>query len=329
MIDALRQNRQYTTYKDTSMRSALANSRLFQYISDSRSRSHSRFGWLLAFGATFCFSFAPPVARAAIQAGVDPTLLVLLRLALATLLIAATNWAMGARLFLIDQRGLGVSIAAGGANGIGMLLFFLGLESVAASMSSMILSTIPLAVLSLLWLRGERFTYRHTVRVLLGLAGVYLLIGPGGEVDLRGVLLLLTAVLCFSGHMALLQWYLRGYDSRTVTFYISLMMALAVFVYWLIRDGTWQPMGSNGWLAVVVLAVVSTYLARLAMVSAIRRIGGGQMSLLAPLETLLTVIWSTLFLHERLTPLQWVGGALIMVSALLAIQRLGRTSKAG
>jgi drug/metabolite transporter (DMT)-like permease len=47
------------------------------------------------------------------------------------------------------------------------------------------------------------------------------------------------------------------------------------------------------------------------------------------LETLLTVIWSTLFLHERLTPLQWVGGALIMVSALLAIQRLGRTSKAG
>jgi drug/metabolite transporter (DMT)-like permease len=60
------------------------------------------------------------------------------------------------------------------------------------------------------------------------------------------------------------------------------------------------------------------------MVAAINRIGSGQMALLTPLETLLTVTWSMLFLDERLTTIQWVGGGLILASALLAIQRLGR-----
>jgi drug/metabolite transporter (DMT)-like permease len=58
-------------------------------------------------------------------------------------------------------------------------------------------------------------------------------------------------------------------------------------------------------------------------VAAVDRIGGGQMTLLAPLETLLTLIWATAFLGERLAPLQLVGGALVLGSALLAIQRLG------
>ena len=39
-------------------------------------------------------------------------------------------------------------------------------------------------VLGLLVLRGERFTYRQYVRLGLALAGVYLLIGPSGRVDL-------------------------------------------------------------------------------------------------------------------------------------------------
>jgi drug/metabolite transporter (DMT)-like permease len=53
------------------------------------------------------------------------------------------------------------------------------------------------------------------------------------------------------------------------------------------------------------------------------RIGGAQMALFGPLETLLSVIWSIIFLNEQLAPLQLVGGALILVSALLAVKRLG------
>jgi drug/metabolite transporter (DMT)-like permease len=81
-----------------------------------------------------------------------------------------------------------------------------------------------------------------------------------------------------------------------------------------------------GWVAVLILALVSTLLARLAYFSAMGRIGGAQMALFGPLETLLSVIWSIIFLNEQLAPLQLVGGALILVSALLAVKRLGRVN---
>ncbi|MEZ4638614.1 MAG: EamA family transporter [Caldilineaceae bacterium] len=44
--------------------------------------------------------------------------------------------------------------------------------------------------------------------------------------------------------------------------------------------------------------------------------------MLNPLEILLAVIWSILFLHERLSLTTWLGGGLILFSALLAIQRI-------
>ncbi len=281
-------------------------------------------GWAFALTATLAFSIAPTIARGAIEAGLDATTLVMMRLLLAALLtgstIALTNW----QFFKVDSRGLLVACSAGVINGVGMLLFFLALTRVHASMASMIISINPLVVLSLLALRGERFTWRHIVRLALGLGGVYLLIGPGGQVDSVGVVMLLIAVLCFATHTVLLQWFLRGYDARTVTFYISAAMALLISAYWWFQGAHWQAPGLRGWLAIGALALVSTYLARFMLVAAISYVGGAQTALLSPVETLLTITWSMLFLDERLTPLQWLGGAFILSSALLAIKRLDR-----
>jgi drug/metabolite transporter (DMT)-like permease len=281
-------------------------------------------GWGLAFLASLFFSFAVPIARGVITGGLDATTLVMIRLVLATTLTAITTLLMDYRLIRIERRGLGIALVAGTFNGLGMMLMFWALARVDASMASMMLSLLPLMVLSLLALRGERFTHRHTVRLALGLAGVYFLIGPSGRTDVIGIGLLIIAIFCFAIHMSLLQWYLRAYDARAVTLYVSTAMATVVSLTWLAQGAQWDSPDARGWLLILFLVVVSTYLSRLFMVSAINRIGSGQMALLTPVETLLTIIWSMLFLGERLTLWQWVGGVLILASALLAIQRLGR-----
>ena len=285
----------------------------------------NRIGWALALISTIAFSFAPPIARSAIQSGLDPTALVVARLVVAALLVGGTIAFTDLNLLKLDRRAITIACIAGAVNGFGMLLFFQALIHVHASMASMIISINPLVVLSLLALRGERFTHRHTLRLALGIGGVYLVVGPGGAVNPTGVLFLLIAVLAFANHMVMLQWFLRGYDARSVTFYISISMALVVTLWWWFQGGIWQAPGLRGWAAIGALALVSTYLARFALVAAVARIGGSQMAMLAPVETLFTVTWSMLFLGERLSPLQWVGGALILTSALLAIQRLDRS----
>jgi drug/metabolite transporter (DMT)-like permease len=205
-----------------------------------------------------------------------------------------------------------------------MICFFWALTKVDASVAAMVFALSPLAVLALLALRGEKFTRRHTVRIILGLGGVYLLIGPGGNVNWQGIGLLCLTIASYAIHLSLIQWYLRDYDARSVTFYVIAGMSLTSTIFWLFQGIEWQPPGWSGWLAIIALAIVSTYLARLTMFAAIRIIGSGQIALLAPPETLLTVLWSMIFLQERLTSWQWVGGLFILTSALLAIDRLNR-----
>ena len=280
-------------------------------------------GWAIALTASFMFSIGTPLIRAALTAGVNSTQLLMVRMGLATVLMGITIGVMDRRLLRADPRCLRIALLAGASNGMGMLFYFWGVARLESSVAAMLIAVSPLVVLSILALRGERVTYRHVVRLALALGGVFLLIGPNGAaVDLIGVMWVLAALLSFGFQLALLQWYLMDYDARQVTFYVLLAMTVAVLILWGMEGATWPALGVQGWLAGIALAVFSTYISRLLLFTAVGRIGGGQMAMLSPVETLLAVLWSALFLGERLTLVQWAGGVLILVSAVLAIQRL-------
>jgi drug/metabolite transporter (DMT)-like permease len=280
------------------------------------------FGWTLALFAIFFFSMATPIARGLIVAGAAPVGIIVVRLSIATALHCATLLVTAPEMLRPDLRGLVIALGIGLVNGFGMVLYFLALTRLDASITAMLIATSPLAVLSLLALGGEKLTRRHGVRMVLALTGVYLLIGPGGQVDMVGVAMALAAVLCFSSQLVVVQWYLKEQDARTITFFTNLGMLLIVAIIWVVQGMAWAPLSNLGWTSIIVLAVFSTFISRWAMYSSVTYIGSAQMSMLTPLEILLAVIWSILFLHERLSLMHWVGGILILSSALLAIQRL-------
>ena len=281
-------------------------------------------GWAAALAAITAFSFATPIARAALVGGMDPNALLVSRMTIATLLIAGTTVLTNPGCLRIGRRAVGIALGAGLVNSFGLVCYFIGLTQLESSMAAMLIALSPLAVLSLLALRGEKVTYRHAVRLALALAGVYLLVGPGGEVSIVGVIWIFVSLWGFAMQLALTQWHLVGYDARAITFYTSLGMTVGVTGWWMVKGMPWEAPGTSGWITILVLAVVSTYVARLLQFSAVSRIGGGQTSMLSPVETLLAVIWSMVFLGERLTPIQMAGGELILLSAVLAIQRLKR-----
>ena len=280
-------------------------------------------GWLLAIASTVVFSLVTPMGKAALDGGFHPTAILALRFGIATLLLAATMANSAPRTLQIDRRGFFVATFAGVINGLGAVGFFWSLRRLDASVATMLFALSPLFVLATLALGGEKFTYKQWVRLGLGLFGVYLLIGPGGQVDFSGVLLVLGGIVGFTLEITLVQWFLNAYDTRTVTLYVLGGMWLAISGFWLGQGLPWSPPGWQGWLLLLVIAVVSTFFGWWAMFRSIQTIGSGQYALLLPLETLLSILWSLLFLQERLLPLQFVGGGLILLSAVLAIQRLG------
>lgn len=286
--------------------------------------SPSWLGWVLGLCATAGFSIATPLSRSAILSGLTPTNLLLGRLVISSLLLGLFLGITKPASLKLDRRGLFVVALVGITNGISTLTFYESLRYLDASLAIMLFAANPVMVLGLLALRGEKLTYRHLIRVALALGGVYLLAGPGGSVSLIGVLLVLATIVFFSFQMVGVQWYLQGYDSSALTFYIATFATLVTLAWWGVQREPWYVPNGQGWLTIGLVAVVSTFLARLCFYKAIQLLGSGQMALLMPTETLLAVIWSLVFLGERLTFVQWAGAGLILTSAMLAIQRLGR-----
>ena len=92
------------------------------------------------------------------------------------------------------------------------------------------------------------------------------------------------------------------------------VLGLAALVTW-----NWQgPQGAGGWAAMITVSIGTT-VAILAMFISIKRIGPFRTALVMFLEPLSTMILSAPVLGEVITPIQAVGGA-IMLAALVSFQ---------
>lgn len=278
-------------------------------------------GWSMALASTGAAALVTPLARGAVTGGMDPLALLLARLAIAVVLMAVTLGATRPALLRIDGELAKRVALVGGIAGVEICCFFLSLAWIDSSMSAMLKSVQPLVVLLLLALGGERLTSRHLVRLAVAAVGIYLLVGPSGQLSSLGLILTGLSILLYAVQLVLLQWRLLRYDPRTVTFYLLVAMTGVVFLFWLAQGAVWANPGAAGWGAILVMAVISTYFARIAQFVAMRHIGSGQIALLWPVQTLLIILLSVLFLHEQLTFVQWAGGALVLISAGLAIKR--------
>jgi drug/metabolite transporter (DMT)-like permease len=278
------------------------------------------FGWSMALAATVAAALVTPLARAVVVGGMDPITLLLARLSIAAVLLGVTLAATDRSLLKISRQGLVNVTLVGIIAGIEISCFFWSLAWIDASMSAMLKSVQPLVVLLLLSFGGEPITRRHLARLALAIVGIYLLIGPSGDVAPFGLLLTGISILLYGIQLVLIQWRLLAYETRTMTLYLLIVMTLVVGGWWGVQGAEWSDPGVNGWIAILVMAVVSTYFARIAQFAAVRRVGGGQVALLWPLQTLLIILLSVIFLQEQMSTVQWMGGGLILSSALLAIQ---------
>jgi drug/metabolite transporter (DMT)-like permease len=276
-------------------------------------------GSLLILLAVACGSIAPVLVKVGLAARVDPVTLLTLRLVVAAAIFWGVFGLFWPDQLRIDWRGLVGCAAVATASATALFCFYWAMTRIAATVGPMIFSLFPLVVLLLLALRGEPIRRRSLVRLGLGILGVYLLIGPGGRVDLVGALLAAAAAVAYALHLTLGQVYLSQVRPQTMALYVVSFMALIVTAARLLQPVPWQMPSLVGWGVILGTGLISTVAARLALFAGIQRIGSGQTALLGPIETALTVLWATLFLGEQLSPVQWAGGLSILVSALLAV----------
>src|SRR5215813_14085789 len=165
----------------------------------------------------------------------------------------------------------------------------------------------------------EKVTWRGAAAAVAAFLGLALMIGAHPTtLAAVGILAALAAALCRVVILLVTRALLSGADPLRITWY-SLVSSTVVFVIAALATANWQPpVTISGWLALIALsAAVTTGL--LGVFASTVRIGPFRTALFMNLEPLLTAIGSALFLAEVLTPLQALGGA-VMLAALVMFQ---------
>jgi len=281
-----------------------------------------RWGILCTVMASFFLGWAPILGKLALRSGVTPFTLVAFRTLVAALLIWLVFFLFWRRDIVISWHGLIGCISVGAVNGFGSLLYYTSLSRLDASRASLLNTLYPLWVVLFLFAAGQPLTRLTLARLALSMLGMVLLtcVGPAepGVLtrDWLGVVLMLASAATYGWHLVLGQWVLADLPSRTATLYVLTTMACVVGLARLLQGWPVQPLSAAAWLPILALGLTTT-LSRLAIFSALQRVGGVETSLVGLLELLVSLVLAFLLLGERLTLLQWAGAGLLVVSLTL------------
>lgn len=273
-------------------------------------------GIAAALGSAFFLGVSPVFGKLAINQGLSPLAVVALRTSLAAALLLLIVALFNRKSFYIFPVGLIGCVLAGTINGFGSLLYYMALNRLPVSVAQLLYSLYPFFVA--MWLTlDKQYPSRLTIlRITLAGVAVLLLTNvPHSPADLPGVLMMIAAALMYALHLPINQRVLFEVPAPTVTLYTLLSMSAIVVPMYLLFDRAW-PATTAPFLPLLGLTL-ATFLSRLALFLGIKKIGGMQTALLGLAELLVTIVFSYYWLHETLTPLQWLGAFGLGLSLIL------------
>ena len=195
-----------------------------------------------------------------------------------------------------------------------------GLQRTTASAASLILALVPmLTLLFRVAFCRERISGIRWFSVVLSLVGAYFVImtdGSEGSGTLAGNLLMVCACLCWTGYILTTPKLMESCSSMRVSTWqaVAAMLTLAPFA--LAEKSAWVPISAMAWLCILLLAAVCSALCYVLYNEAIRTVDSLTVSLTINLNPVAACIGGALLLGEMLTPMQLLGGVLIILSMI-------------
>jgi drug/metabolite transporter (DMT)-like permease len=275
-------------------------------------------GIIAALSSAFFLGMAPVFGVRAMMLGMPPLAVVSIRTLLAALLLLLIIAIFKRQYLYIYPAGLLGCLLAGWINGLGSLFYYSALGRLGAGVGQLLYSLYPLFVAFWLFLDHQSPSRLTLVRIGLAIPAIFLLVQAGGgePVDIIGVVQMLLASALYALHIPINQRVLYDMPPVTVTLYTLLAMSAITLPVLFFGDMTAIVASPAGWWPLLGLTAV-TFLSRLTLFMGVKHIGGMQTALLGLSELLVTIFFAHFWLGERLTPVQWMGAILLVISLLL------------
>jgi drug/metabolite transporter (DMT)-like permease len=227
----------------------------------------------------------------------------------------------GRRISLAVSRRSAWQLALMGAVGYGGMstLYANSIHYLPASLTCLLLYTYPALVTLLAVVVGdERCTIRKGAALVICSVGLVLLLGASFDgVRLEGVLSGLGAAVIYSCYIMVGNRILKNLDPLVTSFYVCTSAGLASLFYGLASGEFTLHMSPTGWFAILGIALFPTLIGIIGFFAGLRLVGASNASIVSMLEPLVTVVLSALLLGERISALQGLGGAVLLLGAVV------------
>jgi drug/metabolite transporter (DMT)-like permease len=287
-----------------------------------------RIGILLCIGSAAAFGALPIFGKVAFDHDANVVTFLFIRFTIAT----AFMWGMAMVLKQSPRQHpprmlVGAFVMGAAGYGIQSTMYFLALERIDASLSALLLYAYPAMVVGASILLGREQPTRALLSALaVATAGTVLLLsdGLGSDADTLGMLLGLASAVCYTGYILAGDTLVASMPPVLLTAIVTTGGAVA-FGSWGLATGSFHfDLDGTAYAAIVGAAIVGTVLSVGTLLAGIERVGASTASVLSTVEPATTVLLAILILDESASPVQLLGGALLLVAIVLC-QRSKRT----
>jgi len=297
---------------------------------------HFRLGLLLAVGSAFAFGSSGPFAKSLMEAGWSPTAAVTARLAGGALLmvifatIVKPDWIREAVQHGKTVVAYGLIPIAGA-----QLCYFNAVAHLSVGVALLLEYTAPILVVGWVWATTRRRPGSLTLTgVALAIAGIMLVLNvfSGAHINLIGVGWALAAAVCAACYFVMSSSVAADGDGlNSITLATAGLIVGAAAVAALGATGlipltfTTNEAVVAGWttswlVPVIALALIPTAIAYTLGIMGIARLQPRFASLVGLSEVMFAVLAAWVLLGEAVTPMQAVGGVVVLVGLALARQ---------
>lgn len=219
------------------------------------------------------------------------------------------------------DRAAGRIVGYGGAGQVLVSIISLSaLRYVPAATLAFLFYTYPAWVAIITKFRhSEPLTPMRVFALALSLSGIFVMVGSPGAATLHpaGVALALAAAVLYAVYVPVIGALERGLPRRATATWMSLGAAAILLPITLAMGDLTVSLQRTAWMAIVILALVSTVLAFLAFLAGLRVLGPVRTAIVSTVEPFFTALLGAWLLGQPLARTTLLGGALIAGAVIL------------
>jgi drug/metabolite transporter (DMT)-like permease len=198
------------------------------------------------------------------------------------------------------------------------LTYFIALRSLPASLVVLIAYIYPSLVVAAGWLFLHRaVSAKHLAALAASFVGLVMLVG-GAQFQIAWALVLAVASpVIYTAYILVGERVMGSVPALAASAVIITGAAFSFCLLAALNHELALPATAGGWAVVVGLAVIPTMLAISLFLGGLPRVGAARAALLSTWEPVVTVGLAVIVLGDRLSPVQVIGGILVLLAVVV------------